>query len=148
MGRVPGPIGAGHVALPPGAGARGVPLRCRSWQGCRPSAFRTGGLVARRQPAPLRRARPGPSPERWVARPLPTRSATMIRSHSLGAILLLAFIFVVTGPAAVHAQDGPDPSPAPVSVAPDGNPSADPAGGPGGFLPDPRQWAADVFNQV
>ena len=39
------------------------------------------------------------------------------------------------------------PVPAPTEVPP-GDPAPDPAGGLLGFLPDPQEWATDVFNQV
>jgi len=51
----------------------------------------------------------------------------------------------------VSAED-PTPEPTPVAAAtpppPEGDPAPDPSGGLLGFLPDPKQWAADVFNQV
>lgn len=51
----------------------------------------------------------------------------------------------------VYADDPPVAS-SPVATAtpptPDGNPAPDRSGDQSGFLPDPRQWAAEVFNQV
>nr|MDA8217796.1 hypothetical protein [Dehalococcoidales bacterium] len=53
--------------------------------------------------------------------------------------------------APVYAED-PPPEPTPVATPtpapPEGDPAPDPSGGLLGFLPDPKQWAADVFNQV
>ena len=52
------------------------------------------------------------------------------------------------------AQEAPEPpavvspTPAPPAPEPIGNPAPDRTGGLGGLLPDPRQWAAEVFNQV
>src|SRR4051812_34803358 len=51
-----------------------------------------------------------------------------------------------------HAQEAPPPM-APAAIAsptpvPTGNPTPNAAGGLLGLLPDPKQWAAEVFNQV
>ena len=49
--------------------------------------------------------------------------------------------------APVYAADPSTAAPA-ASSGPAGNPSPDPNGGLQGLLPDPRQWADDVFSQV
>ena len=60
---------------------------------------------------------------------------------SLALVLALSLAFAVSPVAA----DDPPSAPSPVTTpAPPGNPS----GGVGFSLPDPKQWAADVFNQV
>jgi hypothetical protein len=61
-------------------------------------------------------------------------------------VLALACSFAAAPPA--HGQE-PPPGGAPIATPPpEGNPPADPTGGLSGLLPDPKQWAGDVFNQV
>jgi len=77
------------------------------------------------------------------------RSARLV-AGLLGATLVLlwlatASIAFATGPS------GADPTPPPAASAtpgPAGNPAPHPSGGLLGVLPDPKQWATDVFNQV
>ncbi|MCC6178362.1 MAG: hypothetical protein IT305_23910 [Chloroflexi bacterium] len=60
--------------------------------------------------------------------------------------LVLSLVLVIATPPPVHAQEGrPTPTSTP---APEGNPPSDAPGPFSGFLPDPKAWAADVFNQV
>ena len=64
----------------------------------------------------------------------------------LTLVLSLGLAVVTTPPA--HAQEG-QPSPTPTSTpGPEGNPPSDAPGPFSVFLPDPKAWAADVFNQV
>jgi hypothetical protein len=58
----------------------------------------------------------------------------------------LGLAAVATAP--VHAQEGPTPPTPTATPSPEGNPPADAPGPFSGFLPDPKAWAADVFNQV
>jgi hypothetical protein len=73
-------------------------------------------------------------------------------SRSL-ALVLLALVLALglglpTAPLA-HVQEVPQPaSAASPTPQPSGNPAPNPAGGLLGLLPDPKQWAAEVFNQV
>lgn len=70
-------------------------------------------------------------------------------------LLVAAVLAVLLGlglaATSVSAED-PTPEPTPVATPtpapPEGDPAPDPSGGLLGFLPDPKQWAADVFNQV
>ena len=61
------------------------------------------------------------------------------------AAAILAIALSVS--ATVYAADPSTTAPA-ASSGPAGNPSPDPNGGLQGLLPDPRQWADDVFSQV
>jgi hypothetical protein len=79
-------------------------------------------------------------------------------------ILVFALAFGLAtrflGPPQVHADEptpAPAATPAPLATpaptpeatpTPVGNPAPNPAGGLHGLLPDPKAWAADVFNQV
>ena len=69
-----------------------------------------------------------------------------------GAILVLTLALglglasLTTSP--VHAQEGPARPTPTATPEPEGNPPADAPGPFSGFLPDPKAWAADVFNQV
>lgn len=71
------------------------------------------------------------------------------------ALPLLVFValglWLVAAPAAraqaPPAQPTPVATPAPTPT-PAGDPAPDGSGGLAGLLPDPKQWAADVFNQV
>jgi hypothetical protein len=76
---------------------------------------------------------------------------------SAGRRLLAALALALAlgpGLAAPTARaDDPTPEPTPPATpaatpTPPGNPAPNPAGGLFGFLPDPKGWAADVFNQV
>jgi hypothetical protein len=70
-----------------------------------------------------------------------------LRVVSLCALaLLLGNCFLAAPP--VHGQEPPPEVGPSATPPPDGNPPADPSGGLLGFLPDPKQWAGDVFNQV
>jgi len=71
-------------------------------------------------------------------------------AHRLVAVAVFLGMWLVLVPH-VYADDPPvDPTPVVTStpVTPDGNPAPDRSGGQSGFLPDPKQWAADIFNQV
>src|SRR5438105_4178222 len=75
-----------------------------------------------------------------------------LRSVATLALTVLLVIWLV-GPHAVYAQEAPGQAAPASAAAPSqpgsgGNPAPDRSGGLLGFLPDPRQWAADVFNQV
>ena len=67
--------------------------------------------------------------------------------RALGLVALILVLQLVT-PSLAYAQEPlPEPTPAPdqlppLEPAPPGN------GGPFGLLPDPRQWAGDVFTEV
>jgi len=64
----------------------------------------------------------------------------------LTLVLSLGLAVVTTPPA--HAQEvRPAPTPT-FAPGPEGNPPSDAPGPFSGFLPDPKAWAADVFNQV
>ncbi|MCC6177457.1 MAG: hypothetical protein IT305_19335 [Chloroflexi bacterium] len=63
-------------------------------------------------------------------------------------IFMLVLSFTATIPLPAHAQETPPTATPTATPEPEGNP---PAGAPGpfsGFLPDPKAWASDVFNQV
>lgn len=67
---------------------------------------------------------------------------------ALAFALSLLLLFSVTVAPHAHAED-PTPEPTPIATpTPVADPTPSPPGGFLGFLPDPRQWAADVFNQV
>src|SRR4051794_4694482 len=70
-------------------------------------------------------------------------------ANALGAVLVvLSLGLVLAVPFPVHAQNvQPTPTPAPTAT-PQGDPPANAPGPFSGFLPDPKAWAADVFNQV
>lgn len=68
-----------------------------------------------------------------------------------GLVFLIGFVLVGTRTARADRPPAPHPTPvvAPTPVAPpDGSPAPSHSGGLFGFLPDPKQWAADVFSQV
>ncbi len=67
------------------------------------------------------------------------------------ALLALALALALWLPAATvaFAQEATPPAPAASPTPlPSGDPAPNPAGGLLGLLPDPKQWAAEVFNQV
>lgn len=69
----------------------------------------------------------------------------------LAAAMLALLLSIGFATMTAHAEDPtPEPTPvaAPTPAPPEGDPAPDPSGGLFGFLPDPKQWAADVFNQV
>jgi hypothetical protein len=73
-----------------------------------------------------------------------------LRSAAIWVIVIGTTFLPAT---AVHADDPTaSPTPAPVETPaptqPAGNSAPDRQGGLLGFLPDPKQWAAEVFNQV
>ncbi|HZU07211.1 MAG TPA: conjugal transfer protein TrbL family protein [Chloroflexota bacterium] len=71
-----------------------------------------------------------------------------VRLRSPCALLALAAVLVLLAAPPALGQELP-PGPAPVATPlPEGNPPPEGAGSLLGFLPDPKQWAADVFNQV
>jgi hypothetical protein len=77
-----------------------------------------------------------------------------MRALAVVALALGLGLWLAVAPAA-FAQEPPEQPPEPTPVAgptptptPEGNPAPDPSGGLLGLLPDPKQWAADVFNQV
>ena len=66
-------------------------------------------------------------------------------------LVALALAALLLGTATALPAYAANPSPAPMARAsggPQGNPAPDPNGGLQGLLPDPRQWAEDVFSQV
>ena len=75
-----------------------------------------------------------------------TNARLLLVATALSVLLGLGFA------ATPVSADDPTPEPTPVAAptpAPsEGDPAPDPSGGLLGFLPDPKQWAADVFNQV
>ena len=74
----------------------------------------------------------------------------MSRTLALAVVALaLGFGLWLAVAPATFAQEPPEPTPvAGPTPTPEGNPAPDPSGGLLGLLPDPKQWAADVFNQV
>jgi len=79
------------------------------------------------------------------------------RRLCLPGLTLAAFLTALLALVPVARADDPTPEPTATAAAtatpaatptPTGNPAPDPAGGLAGFLPDPKAWAADVFNQV
>lgn len=71
----------------------------------------------------------------------------------MGAPLVIVLFVVLlcartTSAFAQNAAPAEDAGTAMPAVSPQGDPAPNPAGGLAGFLPDPKQWAADVFNQV
>jgi len=68
--------------------------------------------------------------------------------HLLAAVALAVLLAgAAFSPAVTYAADPTTPATQSPSAAP-GNPAPDPNGGLQGLLPDPRQWAEDVFSQV
>lgn len=66
-------------------------------------------------------------------------------------LAVLVLVLALAATASAHAQESPlDPAPAATSVPsqPDISPNQGDSGSPFDFLPDPKQWAAEVFNQV
>lgn len=76
----------------------------------------------------------------------------MSRTLALGLLaLVLAVGLGLPATPVAFAQEPPQPTPAATPATaptPDGNPAPDRSGGLLGLLPDPKQWAAEVFNQV
>jgi hypothetical protein len=72
--------------------------------------------------------------------------------RATGALVLLIFMlvlsFTATIPLPAHAQEAPPTATPTATPEPPGNPPADAPGPFSGFLPDPKAWASDVFNQV
>src|SRR4051812_9150272 len=68
------------------------------------------------------------------------------------ALVVLAFAFALglalTIPSSAYAQTGSPGATPTATPDPEGNPPSDAPGPFSGFLPDPKAWAADVFNQV
>src|SRR4051812_12476684 len=66
------------------------------------------------------------------------------------AVALASGVWLTAAPI-VSAQEPPQTAPvasATAVSAPAANAASNPSGGPFDLLPDPKQWAADVFNQV
>jgi hypothetical protein len=71
-----------------------------------------------------------------------------VRLLSISTVLALTAVLMQLAASPVLGQE-PSPGSVPVTTPqPEGNPPPDGAGSLLGFLPDPKQWAADVFNQV
>ena len=72
--------------------------------------------------------------------------------RSTCALVVLAFAFglglALTIPSSAYAQTEPPGATPTATPDPEGNPPSDAPGPFSGFLPDPKAWAADVFNQV
>src|SRR5215216_1968016 len=72
--------------------------------------------------------------------------------RATGVLVLLTFMlvlsFTATIPLPAHAQGAPPTATPTATPEPPGNPPADAPGPFSGFLPDPKAWASDVFNQV
>jgi hypothetical protein len=64
------------------------------------------------------------------------------------ALVMLVLSFTATIPLPAHAQEAPPTATPTATPEPPGNPPADAPGPFSGFLPDPKAWASDVFNQV
>jgi hypothetical protein len=72
----------------------------------------------------------------------------MSRMLALATVALVLGLGLAVAPTA-FAQEPPEPTPvASPTPTPEGNPAPEPSGGLLGPLPDPKQWATDVFNQV
>lgn len=73
----------------------------------------------------------------------------MSRTPAVALLLLLAALGLWLAAAPVAVAQAPPAQPTPVATpTPEGDPAPDRSGGLFGLLPDPKQWAADVFNQV
>ncbi|GIW07529.1 MAG: hypothetical protein KatS3mg060_2334 [Dehalococcoidia bacterium] len=79
----------------------------------------------------------------------------MSRTPALALLILVAVLGLWLAAAPVAVAQEPPTQPTPVATptptptpTPEGDPAPDRSGGLFGLLPDPKQWAADVFNQV
>ena len=75
----------------------------------------------------------------------------MSRAHALAMLALAAALAVWLAAAVPALAQDPSAQPTPLAepaATPTSTPAPDPSSSVFGLLPDPRQWAADVFNQV
>src|SRR5207248_1150315 len=86
-------------------------------------------------------------PRELLAGALHPRRIAMTISRFALALVATVFLVALAFGAPVYAADPTTAAPA-ASSGSAGNPAPDPNGGLQGLLPDPRQWADDVFSQV
>src|SRR5262249_29739850 len=87
-------------------------------------------------------------PDRLLARALPGGGRSMTARWLLPLVVVFVLASLLLGAPVVHGQELPaEPAP-PAPPPPEGHLPPEGPGGPPGLLPGPKQWAADVFNQV